>query len=88
MTENGGHARRRTTQFAAYAGDRLNATEAALAAARASGCTCTPEVILHGARATVHHDLWCALLLDPDLELAHVTAKFPDLAADTTGGTP
>jgi hypothetical protein len=28
------------------------------------------------------------LPLDPDLELAHVTAKLPGLAANPTGGTP
>lgn len=31
-----------------------------------SGCTCRPEVVLHGsAHAVVHHDAWCPMVETP-----------------------
>ena len=48
--------------IAVYRPDRVSAREAALAAARAGGCTCTPEIVLDEPVAHVHHDAWCALL--------------------------
>lgn len=42
--------------------------EAALAATRAAGCTCAPDMVLHrGAGGVLHvhvaHDDWCPLLV-------------------------
>ena len=61
------HDRRRTTQVVAYATDRVDATQAALAAARTAGCTCEPEILVHGIHVTIHHDHWCALLHAEDV---------------------
>jgi hypothetical protein len=54
-------------QLVAYRGDRLSAQEAAIAAARASGCTCSPTVAVRGVQAIVSHDGWCALLRREDV---------------------
>ncbi len=40
--------------------------QAALAAAKASGCTCEPEITVKGITATISHDDWCALLRRED----------------------
>lgn len=59
--------RRRQPQLAAYRTDRFAAHEATLAAARASGCTCQPEIELKWPRVYCRHDDWCALLRREDV---------------------
>jgi hypothetical protein len=59
--------RERPPQLVAYLTDRLAAREATLAAARASGCTCQPEIELDWPRVYCRHDDWCALLRCEDV---------------------
>ena len=58
--------RRRRAQAVIYDEQKVTAAEAALMAARVSGCTCDPEIDLEGIAATVYHDDWCALLRRED----------------------
>lgn len=46
--------------------ERTTPEEAVIAAARAQGCTCQPEVTVRGASAFLRHDDWCALLRKRD----------------------
>jgi hypothetical protein len=48
---------------------RVSPREAMLAAARAAGCTCAPNILLSDVDhcAGVYHDDWCALLRRQDV---------------------
>ena len=59
--------RERPQQLLAYASDRIDAHDATLAAARASGCTCQPDIALGGSYVYCRHDDWCALLRREDV---------------------
>jgi hypothetical protein len=51
-------------QFVVFEPDLVSSRDAMLAAARAAGCTCRPDIVvcdLH-RRAAIFHDEWCALL--------------------------
>jgi len=51
----------------AYRTDRFDShADAALAAARASGCACHPTITTDGDRVAVSHDSWCPLLRSKD----------------------
>lgn len=57
------HQRQRLPMAVAYRPERFETPEqAAIAATRAAGCTCDPDITINGIRATVKHDDWCALL--------------------------
>lgn len=49
-------------QLIAYDPERVTEDEAVLAAARASGCTCSPDLRATDGRTLVYHDHWCGLL--------------------------
>ena len=57
----------RAPMVVAYSSERFTAEQAAVTATRVAGCTCSPEVVVDGLRATVRHDPWCALLRRSDL---------------------
>lgn len=53
----------RAPMLALYRPDRFESqTEAALAASRASGCVCDPDISADGINVTVSHDDWCPLI--------------------------
>jgi hypothetical protein len=55
-------------QIAVYDPNRITSPNAAaLAATRAAGCTCDPQITIEGIHATVAHDDWCALLRSRDV---------------------
>jgi hypothetical protein len=56
-------------QLVEFEPGRVSARQAMLAAARAAGCTCAPDVVVSDVDqcAGIFHDEWCALLRRGDL---------------------
>jgi hypothetical protein len=72
MSNQARRSRRRKpslAQLVEFDTGRVSPDQAMLAAARAAGCTCAPDIVVSDGdqSARIYHDSWCALLRRGDL---------------------
>lgn len=67
MSSSARRMRRRTMQPVAFDPAVMDASEAAVIAAKASGCRCKLEVVVRSGKLIVRHDSWCPLLRRGDV---------------------